>query len=88
MVSLVENLRKSLPPSLGVLQRIMALEQVAAELTDRCAGARTKRGTCARLQLPVGQSDTAVADATSVDSIVWQSSTVLVFGHPGCFLAV
>jgi hypothetical protein len=35
-VSLVENLRKSLPPSMGVLQRIMALEQVAAELTDRC----------------------------------------------------
>lgn len=36
VVSLVENLRKSLPPNLGVLQRIMALEQVAAELTDRC----------------------------------------------------
>jgi hypothetical protein len=35
VVSLVENLRKSLPPNLGVLQRIMALEQVAAELTDR-----------------------------------------------------
>lgn len=35
VVSLVENLRKSLPPSMGVLQRIMALEQVAAELTDR-----------------------------------------------------
>jgi hypothetical protein len=35
-VSLVENLRKSLPPSMGVLQRIMSLEQVAAELTDRC----------------------------------------------------
>lgn len=35
VVLLVENLRKSLPPSMGVLQRIMALEQVAAELTDR-----------------------------------------------------
>jgi hypothetical protein len=38
VVSLVENLRKSLPPSMGVLQRIMALEQVAAELTDRWGG--------------------------------------------------
>lgn len=36
---LVENLRKSLPPNLGVLQRIMSLEQVAAELTDRSAAA-------------------------------------------------
>lgn len=35
VVLLVENLRKSLPPNMAVLQRIMALEQVAAELTDR-----------------------------------------------------
>jgi hypothetical protein len=34
-VTLVENLRKSLAPNMAVLQRIMALEQVASGLTDR-----------------------------------------------------
>lgn len=33
---LVDNLRRSMPPSMNVLQRIMALEQVASGLTDRC----------------------------------------------------
>jgi hypothetical protein len=36
VVSLVDNLRRSMPPSMGALQRIMALEQVAGGLTDRC----------------------------------------------------
>ena len=35
VVSLVERLRGSMPPSMGALQRIMALEQVAAALQDR-----------------------------------------------------
>lgn len=35
VVLLVDNLRKSMPPSVGALQRIMALEQVASGLTDR-----------------------------------------------------
>lgn len=36
VVLLVDNLRKSMPPSVAALQRIMALEQVAGVLTDRC----------------------------------------------------
>jgi hypothetical protein len=38
VVSLVDNLRRSMPPSMGALQRIMALEQVAGGLTARCGG--------------------------------------------------
>lgn len=35
VVTLVDKLRGSLPPSMGALQRIMALEQVASGLIDR-----------------------------------------------------
>eukprot|EP00878_Enallax_costatus_P014911 GHUV01015611.1.p1 GENE.GHUV01015611.1~~GHUV01015611.1.p1 ORF type:complete len:274 (+),score=40.84 GHUV01015611.1:193-1014(+) len=37
VVLLVDNLRKSMPPNVAALQRIMALEQAAGVLTDRCA---------------------------------------------------
>jgi hypothetical protein len=44
VVTLVENLRRSMPPSMGALQRIMALEQVAGGLTDRCGLVRLREG--------------------------------------------
>lgn len=40
VVLLVDNLRKSMPPNVAALQRIMALEQVAGVLTDRWAASR------------------------------------------------
>jgi hypothetical protein len=47
VVLLVDNLRKSLPPSMGVLQRIMALEQVASELTSRWLAHGARARVCA-----------------------------------------
>jgi hypothetical protein len=63
VVTLVENLRRSMPPSMGALQRIMALEQVAGGLTDRCGvgGGRARGRDAGSSTVWVGKQRTGSA---------------------------
>eukprot|EP00775_Hariotina_reticulata_P006713 gene6713-6934_t len=82
VVSLVDNLRKSLPPNMAVLQRIMALEQPAHILDERPAADGTSRELLVQFQvyqvlheLPAGE---LVATARWELWDAWQLNIVLV----------